>query len=462
MATRSRGMGAASVTALRRPAAGGAAVDQSLVTALATENPGQGFQMVRVSEVAEHPDNPRGPLRDLEELAASIRSLGLRQPIVVVPVAAFRDANPDLRVPADTRWVVLAGHRRRAAALQAGVAEVPAWVRADLATRTDAAETFIVENVHRAALAPLEEARVYSLLADLGSTQRQIASRSGVSQAHVSKRLALLKLPQAIQDAVATETLTVGDALALAALPEDRQLRTFHRAQQHRCPVPTAIQQLEREDAVQREAHASRERAVGESLVLLASSEQTGHRVVGDSAEAEQLRSEGRLFAGIDAAGRFRYLTSAAQGGVDPDPDPDSASEAGALVDSRLAALPIILMSASGDQLVTALVDAALALGAANDTATIHVQRSLSDSIGIRKSDPLNWLDAVGSADDSTQLKAALALSVTAALQAPSAVGDAGTVAYRRLMEQLDGAAQTTNKPQPAAVATRGPRKSLR
>ncbi len=451
-------MGAASVTALRRPVAGGAAVDQSLVTALATENPGQGFQMVRVSEVAEHPDNPRGPLKNLEELAASIRSLGLRQPIVVVPVAAFRDANPDLPVPAGARWVALAGHRRRAAALQAGVAEVPAWVRADLATRTDAAETFIVENVHRAALAPLEEARVYSLLADLGSTQRQIASRSGVSQAHVSKRLALLKLPQAVQDAVATETLTVGDALALAALPEDRQLQTFHRAQQHRCPVPTAIQQLEREDAVQRAAQASRERAAGESLVLLASSEQTGHRVVGDPAEAERLRSEGRLLAGIDPAGRFRYLTSAAQGGAAPDPE----SESGAVVDLRLAALPIIFMSASTDQLVTALVDAALALGAKDPTSTINVQHSLSDSIGIRESDPLTWLDAVGSADESTRLKAALALSVTAALRAPSAVGDASTVAYRRLMEQLDGAPQTMNEPPDTAVTTRRPKKSRR
>lgn len=108
MASRARGMGAASISALRRPAVvGTAAVDSSLVTALAAEDPGQSFRTVRVAEVAEHPDNPRALLGDLDELAASIRTLGLRQPIVVVPAAEFPAA--DLSVEVIAVWLESAG-----------------------------------------------------------------------------------------------------------------------------------------------------------------------------------------------------------------------------------------------------------------------------------------------------------------------------------------------------------------
>jgi ParB-like nuclease domain len=91
-----RGMGSAGAT-LRRPAVearrtGG---DPSLVSALAGSptEAGQALRTVQVAEVAEHPDNPRDTLGDLTELAASIKTLGLRQPVLVVPVSAFRGAH---------------------------------------------------------------------------------------------------------------------------------------------------------------------------------------------------------------------------------------------------------------------------------------------------------------------------------------------------------------------------------
>ena len=266
--TRSRGMGSAAAQALRRPSPAHAegAQAHSLVAALSVDLNGSALQTIRVSEIAEHPDNPRTSLGALEDLADSIKVLGLRQPIVVVPVIAFNAANPGVPLESGAQWVVLAGHRRRAAALLAGVEQIPAWVRPDLAGRADASETFIAENVHRIGLAPLEEASVYALLTDLGRSQRDIAQRSGVSQAHVSKRMSLLRLPQPIQDAVASDSLAIGDALAIAAAREEIQLPAFELARARRCPVPTAIHEVERRLAVAAAVDQARDRAMAEGL----------------------------------------------------------------------------------------------------------------------------------------------------------------------------------------------------
>ena len=89
MTTRTRGMGSAAAQALRRPSTAPAdevSSAHSLVAALAVDPHGSALQIIRVSEIAEHPDNPRTNLGALDELADSIKSLGLRQPIVVVPV----------------------------------------------------------------------------------------------------------------------------------------------------------------------------------------------------------------------------------------------------------------------------------------------------------------------------------------------------------------------------------------
>src|SRR5664279_3978257 len=249
MATR-RGMGAAGTT-LRRPVAAteGIGGDHSLVAALAgsANELGQAFQLVKVADVAEHPQNPRDSLGDLTELSASIRELGLRQPITVIPVATFRAAHPDLDVPHEARWVPLDGHRRRAAAQLAAVVEIPAWIRADLADAADAPETFLAANMHRLTLSPLEEARAMALLADLGRSQRQIAERTGFAQSHVSKRLSLLRLPQQVQDALARDELTVGDALVITGVPVEDQLAVYELSRGSRLPVTSAVNALERE-----------------------------------------------------------------------------------------------------------------------------------------------------------------------------------------------------------------------
>ena len=120
--------------------------------------------MIPVAEVSEHPRNPRDALGDLTELAALIKTLGPRQPILVVPARTFR-ANA-IELPAHVRWVVRRLQHRSG----------------------HTAETFLAENLRRRGLSPLEEARAMALLIDLGFSQRQIAERGGFAQSHVSTR----------------------------------------------------------------------------------------------------------------------------------------------------------------------------------------------------------------------------------------------------------------------------------
>lgn len=156
-----------------------------------------------------HPadDNPRHDLGDLTELAASIASIGVLQPLVVVERAVGGG------------YTIVAGHRRHAAARTAGVEQVPCVVRVmNLPERQTA---MLVENLHRRDLDPLDEATGFQHLADLGHSQRAIAELVGCNQSHVSRRLALTKLPERGVEWLRAGTIQVRQAEELAALPED-------------------------------------------------------------------------------------------------------------------------------------------------------------------------------------------------------------------------------------------------
>ena len=157
--------------------------------------------------------NPRQPRRDfdqpgLRELAHSLRTVGMLQPIVVRP--------------AGERFELVAGERRWRAAQVAGLREVPALVRrtGDEALLTEA----LVENIHRSQLSPLEEAAAYEqLLSDFGLTHAELAERLGRSRSTITNALRLLGLAPAVQGWLAQGLLTTGHARALAALERDRQ-----------------------------------------------------------------------------------------------------------------------------------------------------------------------------------------------------------------------------------------------
>ncbi len=163
--------------------------------------------------------NPRQPRTEfdadaLAELVASIREVGLLQPVVV-------RATPD---PAVHELVM--GERRWRASRQAGLGVIPAIVRDtdDAAMLRDA----LLENLHRADLNPLEEAAAYQqLLDDAGCSQEELSRRIGRSRPQISNTLRLLRLAPAVQRRVAAGVLSAGHARALVSLDDPAAQETL-------------------------------------------------------------------------------------------------------------------------------------------------------------------------------------------------------------------------------------------
>lgn len=170
----------------------------------ATVAAGQTVEELELNVIAPAADNPRRELGDLAKLVSSMGELGLLQPLVVTPRTG--------------KFMVVCGHRRYAAAKKAKLKTVPAIVRElDEPQRIKA---MLVENCQRTDLAPLEEAHAYQLLVELGLSQRRIAGDVGKTQSHISKRLALLELPEKVQAKVDSGGISLADALELAKLKE--------------------------------------------------------------------------------------------------------------------------------------------------------------------------------------------------------------------------------------------------
>lgn len=160
---------------------------------------GATYSEVPIEAVAPNPRNVRKELGDLASLVESVQTLGILQPLVVRPVTGEERAD----YPEGIRWVIVMGHRRHAAAIEAGAERVPVVVRTDAAVSVESeAAAMVVENLQRSDLNPIEEAAAYQLLVDGGMSQREIARQVGFRQAHISRRLALLALSPAAQLAV--------------------------------------------------------------------------------------------------------------------------------------------------------------------------------------------------------------------------------------------------------------------
>jgi ParB family transcriptional regulator, chromosome partitioning protein len=160
---------------------------------------------------------PRADLRQepLEELAISIRSQGVIQPIVVRALAAPAAGEPQ-------RYEIVAGERRWRAAQIAGLARIPAIVRR--IPDEAAIAMALIENIQRENLNPLEEARALErLIAEFGVTHQQAADAVGRSRAAVSNLLRLLELAPEVADLVEKRKLEMGHARALLALTQRRQ-----------------------------------------------------------------------------------------------------------------------------------------------------------------------------------------------------------------------------------------------
>lgn len=162
---------------------------------------------LNLADLAPHPDNPRGSLGDLTELVRSIRSHGILEPLVVLPADD------------DGVYRIIAGHRRHAAGVKAGVSEVPAVVR-DMSP-VEVLEAMLSENVNRSDLTVAEEVRAIERLMSLddGLTPAKLCKRIGRSQAWVRARMAVTILPARWRAALDSGDLTLaaGEAAATVA-----------------------------------------------------------------------------------------------------------------------------------------------------------------------------------------------------------------------------------------------------
>lgn len=169
----------------------------------------QKYVVLPTDAIKPGPHNPRRDLGDLDGLVASIRAVGIQEPLLV-----------EWATPADP-YMLLAGHRRLAAAKLAGLVEVPCLVRQGASTPALRMEIALIENLQREGLAPLDEADGYLQLTKLGLSQRQIAERVGCSQSNVSKKMDLLALPAPMQSKVGKKDgLTLEAAAALTRLKD--------------------------------------------------------------------------------------------------------------------------------------------------------------------------------------------------------------------------------------------------
>ncbi|NLD45389.1 MAG: ParB/RepB/Spo0J family partition protein [Chloroflexi bacterium] len=207
--------------------------------------PVSGLRRVSVEAISPNPRQPRTVFDAdaLQELADSIREMGLIQPLIVQQVAEAEDEGQP------PRYQLITGERRWRAAQLAGLRHVDVIVKE--ATPAEMLELALVENIQRADLNPLEEATAYEQLQrEFGLTQERIAERVGRSRVSVTNALRLLRLPEEIKQGLTDGSLSEGHARALLMLDdEDDQLVGFRTVIKKHLSVRQAEEWVRRRQA---------------------------------------------------------------------------------------------------------------------------------------------------------------------------------------------------------------------
>lgn len=167
---------------------------------------------LEISRIAPNPNQPRTVMNELEieELADSIRKVGVLQPIIVRPDGLG--------------YQIIAGERRWRASRAAGLERVP--VRVMVTTETEALAIALIENLQRQDLNPVEEARGYRrLITEYDMTQAELADRVSKSRSAITNTLRLLDLPEDIQELLYEGKLSAGHARAILSIPDDEHRR---------------------------------------------------------------------------------------------------------------------------------------------------------------------------------------------------------------------------------------------
>lgn len=177
-----------------------------------TQRPRQTVTHLTVTELTAHPANVRTNLGDLDELTLSIRQVGILQPLTVTE-------HPD------SGYVLLAGHRRLGAAINAGLTRVPVVIRHDVTDTIDQLSLMLIENCQREDLHPIDRAQAYGALRNRGLTIGDIARRTGTSGPNVSRYLMLLDLPEPDREQLRTGHHTLTDAVRIVREARDAERR---------------------------------------------------------------------------------------------------------------------------------------------------------------------------------------------------------------------------------------------
>lgn len=167
---------------------------------------------VLISQISPNPRQPRTVFDEtaLNELIASIKSIGILQPPVVRKVG-------------EGRYELIMGERRFRAAKAAGLTSIPVIIRQT--PDNELLREALIENIHRSQLNPLEEGAAYAqLLADFGCTHDELALKLGRSRPLISNTIRLLNLPEAVQRRVAAGVLSAGHARALLGLTDGAEI----------------------------------------------------------------------------------------------------------------------------------------------------------------------------------------------------------------------------------------------
>lgn len=171
---------------------------------------------IALSDIEANPNQPRREFDQeaLQELANSIREIGIIQPIT-------------LRQTAENRFQIIAGERRWRASQMAGLKTIPAYIRT--INDQDVMEMALVENIQREDLNPIEIALAYEhLIESTGMTQDRISERVGKSRSAITNYLRLLKLPAQVQISLQKKEIDMGHARALLSLDSPSlQLKVF-------------------------------------------------------------------------------------------------------------------------------------------------------------------------------------------------------------------------------------------
>ncbi len=180
---------------------------------------------IEIDKISPNPYQPRKDFDEesLKELAASIRELGIIQPLIVSKI------EKETSTGATVEYQLIAGERRLKAAKIAGLERVPVIVKR-INQAAERMEMAIVENIQREDLNPVETARAYARLSDeFGLTQREIAVKLGKSRETIANTLRLLNLPTEIQDSVAEGKINESQARLLLAINDlSKQKDIFH------------------------------------------------------------------------------------------------------------------------------------------------------------------------------------------------------------------------------------------